>query len=427
MSSAKQNIIIIGGSYGGISTAHYLLKHVMPKLPDPQTYQVILISSSAEVLCRPACPRAMISNDMFPQHKLFVSISENFASYSKDIFRFIHATVTRLDLKARKVIYTRAERTTEQLGFLAVVIATGSSTPSPLFTLTDSSQLRGDWTEFREALATAQSIVIAGAGPVGIETAGELGEYLNGRPGRFFPSKNGSPKVSISVISSTPQVLPYLGAHTGLRAEKYLENVGVQVIKSTRVTDVTYTDPSKPISSPAMISLSQGDPIAADLYIPATGEHTPNLSFLTDEFWAGQKRMETRTMRVRDLRAENDPYARIYAIGDCAQHHRPAIHLIFDAVPVLCANLKRDLLLAAGKQESEVGEEKGYKEDKRTTQMVPIGRSAGVGSMMGYRLPSWLVWLIKGRDYMLWTTGWVWGGSMFSKESSVPDLKDISY
>ena len=36
---------------------------------------------------------------------------------------------------------------------------------------------------------------------------------------------------------------------------------------------------------------------------------------------------------------------------------------------------------------------------------------------MGWRIPSFLVWLIKGRDYWLWTTGDLWSGKQCAKES----------
>lgn len=72
-------------------------------------------------------------------------------------------------------------------------------------------------------------------------------------------------------------------------------------------------------------------------------------------------------------------------------HALPYISLILEAIPVLCANIKRDLLLASGKEESSVGEYRHFKEDTRETQMVPIGKSKGVGAAMGYRLPSFML------------------------------------
>jgi hypothetical protein len=51
------------------------------------------------------------------------------------------------------------------------------------------------------------------------------------------------------------------------------------------------------------------------------------------------------------------------------------------------------------------------------TQMVPIGKSKGVGAAMGWRVPSWMVWAIKGRDQWLRTTGGLWSGKQWAKES----------
>ena len=48
--------------------------------------------------------------------------------------------------------------------------------------------------------------------------------------------------------------------------------------------------------------------------------------------------------------------------------------------------------------------------------MVPIGKSKDVGAAMGYQLPSFMTWLVKGRDYWLWTTGGLWTDKQRAKE-----------
>lgn len=108
---------------------------------------------------------------------------------------------------------------------------------------------------------------------------------------------------------------------------------------------------------------------------------------------------------------------RVYAVGDVGSHARPAVHNILNTVPTLCANIKRDLLIAQGKDETAVGLDRVFKEDTRETQLVPIGKSKGVGAAMGWQLPSLIVWMIKGRDYWLWTTGGLWSGNQWAKES----------
>lgn len=412
MSEIKK-IVILGGSYGGVSTAHYILKHVIPTLPKKETYQVVLVSASAQVLCRPACPRALISDDMFNQEKLFVSIPKVFEQYPEGSFSFVHGAATELDHVGRTVSVSLEHGKAENIDFYALVVATGASTPSPLLGLNRNEEiLRQSWVEFRKALPSAKSIVIAGGGPAGIETAGELGEYLNGRAG-WFAAKLENPKVAITVVTSGSKILPCLRANIATKAEGLLAKVGVTVVKNARVKSVEPVGAgTESVGGKATITLEDGTALEADLYIPATGT-IPNTKFINKELLTSDGRVDTNASTLRVEKAG----PRIYAVGDVASTARPAVHLILEAIPVLCANIKRDLLSAANREESPAGEDRAFKEDTRETQMVPIGKSKGVGAAMGYALPSFLVWLIKGRDYWLWTTGDLWSGKQWAKES----------
>jgi NADH dehydrogenase FAD-containing subunit len=155
--ASQKKIVILGGSYAGLSTAHYLLKHVVPKLLDNESY-VTIISASSQAMCRPACPRALISDDLVSQEKLFVNIPSVFEQYPKASFRFIHGTATELDHINRSVTIGLATGSAEKMNFYALVIATGASTPSPLLGLNrDENFLRSNWATFRKALPTAKS------------------------------------------------------------------------------------------------------------------------------------------------------------------------------------------------------------------------------------------------------------------------------
>lgn len=406
----KKKILILGGSYGGISTAHYLLKNVIPNLSGPSSYEVILVSAASQAMCRQACPRALISDDFFPQEKLFVDIPPMFKKYPSDRFRFLHGTATDVNQTKRVASISLAPGHVEDIEYHALVIATGASTPSPALGLNnDVQQLRNSWAAIRKALPTAKILVIAGGGPAGVETAGELGEYLNGPP-RWLSRPN-PPKVDIKIITSTSNILPVLRSEIAQMAEKYLTNVGVTVIKNVRVKK---TEPSNSgedsIAAPTTVTLDNGQIIQADLYIPATGTR-PNTGFLDEMLLDSDGRVETNKSTLRVVKAG----MRVYAIGDASSFARPTVHSIFQAVPVLCSNIKRDLILSDGGTEAEAGEDSIFKEDTREAQLVPIGRSKGVGAVMSYRLPSFLIWLIKGRDYFLWTTGKLWSGEQWTK------------
>lgn len=406
----QKKILILGGSYGGISTAHYLLKHAVPHLPNNASYQVILVNPSLHTMCRPACPRALISDDMFPQEKLFVSIPKAFEQYPEGSFRFIHGTATELDHIGRVASINLEAGGTEKIEYHALVIATGASSSSPLLGLTrDEAFLRSKWAEFRKALPTAKHIVISGGGPAGIETAGELGEFLNGRAG-WFTSKLENPRVHITVVTAGTKILPVLRPAIAKKAEDYLAKVGVTVLKNARVKVVEpYEAGIDNVASKATLTLEEGK---TDLYIPAIGTR-PNTGFIDQSLLTADGRVDTNHSTLRVDKAG----PRVYAVGDVASYSRPAVHLILHAIPVICANIKRDLLLASGNAGSSISEDSIYKEDTRETQLVPIGKSKGVGAVMGYQLISFFVWLIKGRDYWLWTTAPLWSGKQWAKES----------
>ena len=414
MASTLKNIVILGGSYGGISAAHSILKHTIPDMPNKETYQVVIISAAAEAMCRPGCPRALISDGMFDQSRFFVNIPKQFEQYPKDSFRFVQGTVTQLDHNERTVTYKSAGSLPEQLSFYALVIATGASTPSPLFSFNkDEKLLHTSWANFREALSSAKSILIAGGGPTGIETAGELGEYLNGRAGYLSP-KLARPKVAITVVTAGPRILPLLRPCIADKAERLLAKVGVTIIKNARVTKVSpeTSGSESNIATRTTVYLDTLEILEADIYIPAHGMIF-NTSFISPELLTSDGRVDTNPSTLRVVKAG----PRIYAVGDIASAARPAIHNLLAEIPVLSANIKRDLLLDAGVDEGSVGKERVFVEDTKETQLVPIGRSKGVGAAGGWGLPSWAVWLIKGRDYWLWTTGALWSGKRWRKEA----------
>lgn len=237
----------------------------------------------------------------------------------------------------------------------------------------------------------AESIVIAGRGPTGTETGG-AGDVSKHSPGLVWAKTKGT--------------------RHRRESREYFSSLGVKIIKNARVEAATPDGAGTGnATTKATLTLEGDKTLDADLYIPTIGV-TPNTGFIDPALLVAGGQVDTNA----SLRVDKAG-PRVYAIGDAASVGRPAIHLIMEAVPILCANIKRDLLLAAGKPESTVGEDRIYKEDKRETQLVPIGKSWGVGAAMGYQLPSFAVSQIKGRDYFLGTAGSFWGGKKWEKES----------
>ncbi|KAF1936525.1 FAD/NAD(P)-binding domain-containing protein [Clathrospora elynae] len=234
----------------------------------------------------------------------------------------VYGTATKVGPESRDItIKSDGQEEIKTFNFHALVIATGASTPSPLLGLnTNSAALRETWIEFRNALPATRSIVISGGGPAGVEVAGELGEYLNGRTGWFSSSALSNPKVFITLITSGAELLPALRPSIARTAEQYLAKIGITIIKNTRVDSVSPPDTGRTffsLTSKATLTLSSSSVLEADLYIPATGT-APNTSFLAHIpnllTSSGHITTNPQTLRVTLETA----YPRIYAIGDCS-------------------------------------------------------------------------------------------------------------
>jgi NADH dehydrogenase FAD-containing subunit len=113
-------IVILGGSYAGLTLAHKLLKDTLPSVPD---LQVILISPSSHLYWNLASVRAVIPGALH-NPKISKSFLPNFA-YAASAFKFIQGTAEKVD-DANKLVVVRTENgQTVTKFFDYCVVATG--------------------------------------------------------------------------------------------------------------------------------------------------------------------------------------------------------------------------------------------------------------------------------------------------------------
>ncbi|MCS4535058.1 NAD(P)/FAD-dependent oxidoreductase [Corynebacterium sp. HS2168-gen11] len=97
---------------------------------------------------------------------------------------------------------------------------------------------RAELTEDPEERERLLTFVIVGAGPTGVELAGQIAEMahrtLSGTFRRFNPTS-----AKIILLDGSPQVLPPFGKRLGRNAQRSLEKIGVTVKLNAIVTDVT--------------------------------------------------------------------------------------------------------------------------------------------------------------------------------------------
>jgi NADH dehydrogenase FAD-containing subunit len=409
---AKKNVLVVGGSTTGIPTAHYILRHIIPALPNPETYHVTLIDPSTKWVNRIAAPRSLVSEELIPLNKWMLDLKDGFAQYKPEQITILQGTAIGHNASARTVTIESPEKETSTLEYYALIIATGASSPTPLFSSPYNYTVTQNAIEaFRAKLPEAKSIVIAGGGPAGVETAGELGHYLNGRAG-WFSARPNPIKTKITVVTSGPQLLPVLRPAFGKQAEKYLNKVGVDVIYNNAIASTVpevagQLDAklgNENVTAPAKITLANGDVLEADLYIPAYGLK-PNTSWISPELLDTKGRVETNGTTLRVDKAG----PRVYAIGEVGNYGVGGLmEAQYHAYPVLFVNMKRDFLHDA-KVQAANGDEKAVpvtgkdnlfeKGKLGETQFVPVGRSKGVGAFSGWKVPSFMVWFAKGRTY----------------------------
>jgi NADH dehydrogenase FAD-containing subunit len=394
---STETILILGGSFAGLGAAHYALRHTIPQLPKNEgvKYTVTLVNPSRDFYWRFAGPRAAVSKTLMPRSKYLYPIEPAFsyATGPEGTFEFVEGSATHIDTAGRTVSITTPDGQRD-IVYAALIIATGVSTPSPLFTqTTNGDDLECTYDAFQQSLSTAKHVVISGGGPVGVETAGEIAEFLNGKPGLFAPSSPKNPKAKVTMICADSKLLPMLRESISKSAEKYLNKLGAEVLYNTKVVSSSDKGGDEE-GGQTLVQLADGKKIGTDLYIDATGVR-PNTGFLPKELLDTRNKVacNPRTLRV-DVAG---PF--VYVLGDVASYTRGGVMDLADAVPVALTNLKTDL--TAHISGDPAGPDRFYMANLKEQQIAPIGTAKGVGAFGGWRVPSMMVWYLKGRDYMV--------------------------
>ncbi|KAK5115932.1 hypothetical protein LTR62_000388 [Meristemomyces frigidus] len=392
--SETRNIVILGASYAGLNAAHYICKFVLPKLKQAKDYDYALhlVDPSTHFWHHIAAPREIVSVKEMPHEKCFLDCMAGFKQYSslKDSIHFHQGSASGLNTEARTVSYTSPQGSEEILPYYALVLATGVRSPTPLTTLQGSHQLTiKALDEMNVKLPMAKEIVISGGGPIGVEVAGEIATHLTHNP-------------KITLITSGDKLMPIFTASRAAKTQKMLEKLGVTVVYNTKITGSEELPDGK-----TEISLSNGSTMTADIYIPAIGVQ-PNTEFLPPNLKANNDYVATngRTLRV------DAAGPRVYSIGDVSGVNLGGILMLQAALPILGANLSHDLF-----EDANVGTfaERTYVRKDNETQLVPIGAKQGVGAFNGWGMPSFVIAMVKGKDYFLSTVPETTEGTKLTK------------
>jgi NADH dehydrogenase FAD-containing subunit len=365
--SAPQTLVILGAGIGGLPLAHHVLRFTSPKAPN---LRVILVSPDTHFYWTLASPRAILSEDFTDQ--LFLPLTPAFASYG-DKIELVHGKATVLDPKRNSVVVSLADGGSREIIYDAVVVATGSRDAQgmPWKALDSTEATKKVLHGLKHKIDEAKTIVIAGAGPTGVEVAGELGEL----------SASGSKEVIYIIPEDQPLALP-AKPHVRKAVRDALEKLKVRIVSNMRVAAATETAGAK-----TTLELKSPDgktqTIVADVYLSAFGLK-PNTEFVPASMLAPSGRIK----QTKRLRAEG--HDNVFVVGD-AGNLEDTRAMVADAQSQYVAKALQAYF--TGSEAAAVD----YKPNENFMIGVSIGRNTGVGQAMGMKLFSWVIWYFKSR------------------------------
>ena len=189
-----KHIVILGGSYAGVSTAHRIFKHAAKTGP----FKITLVSPNTHFYWNVASPRALIPGQL-SDSEMFRPIAAGFAQYPASQFEFVAGMAESLNVEAKTVGISSGHGETVMLKYDYLILATGSNAKGevPFKNLTSTEVTKDTLHDFQEQIEKAEQIVIAGAGATGVEFAGELAFEYGSRKEIVLVSASPSPSLII--------------------------------------------------------------------------------------------------------------------------------------------------------------------------------------------------------------------------------------
>jgi NADH dehydrogenase FAD-containing subunit len=323
-------VAVIGGGYGGITAAKALDDVADVTLIEPRDMFVHNVATLRAVVDPEWAERLFLPYDHLLAHG--------------------------------RIVYERATRisgTQVELASGAVlepdftVVATGSSHRYPAkLPLTHSTSAKEQLNRTHEALSRAERVVLLGAGPVGLELAGEI--------------KAAWPEKSVTIIDPAPELL--LGRYPAVFTDEVhdqLDRLGVELMLNASLTRQLATEPGT--LGAFTVTTTAGTDIGGDIWFACYGA-SPNTQALST---GGEITVEAGGLVAVGPHLRVPGFDRIYAIGDVtAIPELKMARLAQEHAAVAAATIRAEIL--------GTGVPAGYTAAADAI-VLPLGPSGGAG------------------------------------------------
>jgi NADH dehydrogenase FAD-containing subunit len=355
MDHAAKRVVVIGGGYGGTAVARALDKYA----------DVTLVEKQERFFHNPGSLRAAVDGRWLP--KLFIP-------YDRLLKNGRVMTARVVEANPREVVLGDGQR----LGFDYLVLASGSSYPFPAKMASDRvAEAEAAVRIVNERVARAKSVLLIGAGPVGIELAGEIASLYPGKP--------------VTLVDPGERLLPAFNPKLGALLLTGLSQLGVRVLLGERLVNMPAATNATASEHPNMQThmTEKGTEIAADIHFVCFG-----LQLNTQYLKFGDALDERKQVKVNSC-LQVQGYENVFAVGDIVNTGEARLITTADAhARIVGANIRR---LAAGEHNLLEHHPKSA-----ATVIVPLGATGGAAQLpfgkTGIVLGAWAASLIKGKS-----------------------------
>lgn len=381
-------VLVLGGGFAGVETARHLEKLARRR----DDIEIWLVSRENFTLFTPLLPE-VCSGMLEARH----SVTALRAQLKRPSSWAVTAVVEKIDLDAKQVTVLGGDGDPHRLNYDTLVIALGGETATfgipgiPEFTagmktLADAFALRNriiemleraELEEDREERQAQLTFVIGGGGFSGVETAGEVEDFVR-RVRRRYYAKIGADEPRGHIVEIGPRLLAEMPEGMGEYAADKLAKRGFQIHTDTAIKEVR-----------------------VDGVVIGDGEFIPSKTVI----WTGGVRPSPV---VRESGIDVDKAGRalvsasmetsregVWAIGDCALVPKVAEDGAFHAPTA--QNAVREAKRLA---KNIVADIDGRKRDiepfryRTIGTLASIGHRTGVGVVFGIRVRGWLAWFM---------------------------------